>query len=269
MVLGYNQPRPTTENYRDFMNKLVKGLEKLGDEGLSLMVYGSFVRGDHTAGRSDIDAVLTFPQDVVIPKDYMCEASVVLYNALRENSVPFQVSPLDVTIMRDGRFNSFTDDFYDYFQSEGRVVLGPDYRSEMVCLRTKTGEESTLSHNLRKTRIALLFAEHDRHEDYERFLERFNSTLNAASRGSKQILYLVDGRLRKNRFSALKELRTHFPAVNVEPLERVRDLYHHPTKLDELYKKPDEAMKVWNSAATFFEEVIREYVRKFPCQEKQ
>ena len=269
MVLGYNKPRPTAENYQDFMTKLISGLKKLGDDGLSLMVYGSYIRGDFTAGRSDIDSALTFPHDVVIPKEFMHEVSVVLYEALRGNNVPFQVCPLDVTIMRDGRFNSFTDDFYDYFQSEGQTLVGPDYRSEIVCLKSKTGEESTLSHNLRKTRIALLFAEHDRQEDYERFLERFNGTLNASSRGSKQILYLVDGELRKNRFSALQELGRHFPAVNVEPLERVRDLYHHPEKLDRLYRNPDEAMKVWNSAATFFEEVIREYVHKFPLQERR
>ncbi len=268
MVLGYNQPRPTAENYQDFMNKLVKGLEKLGDDGLSLMVYGSFVRRDYTAGRSDIDSVLTFPDDVVIPKEFIHEVSVVLYGALRGNNVPFQVCPLDVAIMRDGRFNSFTDDFYDYFQSEGKIVFGHDYRTEMVCLKTKTGEESALSHNLRKTRQSLLFAEHDRQEDYEKFLQGFNSALNSVSRGSKQILYLVDGKLRKNRFSALKELGRHFPAVNVEPLEQIKDLYHHPHKLDVLYRNPDEVMKVWNSAATFFEEVIREYIQVFPRRER-
>jgi len=267
MVLGYNQPRPTAKNYKDFMAKLVRGLKGLGDNGLSLMVYGSYVRGDFIVGRSDIDSVLIFPHDVVIPKEFMHEVSVVLYEALRGNNVPFQVCPLDVTIMRDGRFNSFTGDFYAYFQTEGKILVGLDYRSEMVCLKSKTGEESTLSHNLRKTRIALIFAEYYRQEDYERFLERFNGTLNASSRGSKQILSLVDGELRKNRFSALQELRKHFPAVNVEPLERVRYLYHHPKKLDRLYRNPNEVMKVWNSATTFLEELVREYVHKFPLQE--
>ncbi|MBI2129081.1 nucleotidyltransferase domain-containing protein [Candidatus Woesearchaeota archaeon] len=268
MVLGYNQKRPTAKNYLDFLDRLISGLNRIGDGRLSLMVYGSFVRGDYTPGRSDIDAVLTFPHDVVIDKEFVHEISVVLHKALERNNVPFQVSPLDVTIMRDGTFNSFTDEFYNYFQSEGRVVVGPDYRTEMTCLRTKSGEENTLSHNLRKTRQALLFSEHDRKEDYEKFLERFDGSLNAASRGSKQILYLIDGELRKNRFSALKELPRHFPAVNVEPLEQIRDLYHNTKKLDKLYRRPDEAMRVWNSAVTFFEEVIREYIKKFPCQKK-
>ena len=45
MILGYNQARPTAENYHDFQSKLVSGLKNLDIEGLSLMFYGSFVRG--------------------------------------------------------------------------------------------------------------------------------------------------------------------------------------------------------------------------------
>lgn len=268
MVLGYNQRRPTAENYQVFMDKLVRGLESLGNDGLSLMIYGSYVRGDYNPGRSDIDSVLTFPHDVVIDKEFLHDVSVALYHALTGNNVPFQVCPLDVTTMRDGRLNSFTDDFYDYFQSEGKTVFGPDYRGEMVCLPTKTGEESTLSHNLRKTRQGLLFAEHDRHEDYERFLERFKATLDAASRGSKQVLFLADGELRKNRFSALEEIPRCFPAVDVEPLERIRHLYHNLDEMDRLYRDPDEALRVWNSATTFFEEMIREYIHAHPREDK-
>src|SRR3989338_6496989 len=206
MAFGYDQPRPSTENYRGFIKELVGGLNGLSNDALSLMVYGSYVRKDFTVGRSDIDSVLVFPYDVVIPKDFMHEVAVILYRSLKGNNVPFQVCPLDTTTMRDGRLNPFTDDFYDYFQSEGQVLTGPDYRNEMTCLETKTGEESTLSHNIRKIRIALMFVEQYKCENYEKFLEQFNATLNAASRGSKQILGLVDGMLRKNRFSALQEL---------------------------------------------------------------
>lgn len=267
MVLGYDQSRPGADNYGKFMDSLLAGLGGLGNDGLGLMLYGSYVRGDYTPGRSDIDAVLTFPHDVVIPKDFMHDASAVLCEALAGNNVPFQVCPADLATVRDGRFNSFTDDFYDYFQDEGRVVLGPDYRSQMACLPVKTGEESVLSHNLRKARQGLLFAVHNRKSDYRKLLEGFDATLSAASRGSKQVLYLVDGHLRKNRFSALAELPRHFPAVNAAPLERIRDLFHHPEKLDALYMDTDELMNVWNDAVTFFEEVIREYIMKYPRRE--
>ena len=262
MVLGYDQTRPTRENYGDFLDKLVRGLENL--DGLSLMLYGSFVRGDYTPGRSDIDAVLTFPHDVVIQRDFMHEVSGVVYAALKGNNIPFQVSPLDVGIIRDGRFNSFTDDFYDYFNQEGKVIMGPDYRSEMVCLPTKKGEESTLSHNLRKTRQGLLFAEYYMNKNYGKLLESFEGTLRSTSRGSKQILYLVDGELRLNRFSALTELPKYFPEVNVAPLERIKHLFTHTEDLDDIFRNQQELLDVWYSATTFFEDVIRSYIKRFP-----
>ncbi|MFA5993088.1 MAG: nucleotidyltransferase domain-containing protein [Candidatus Pacearchaeota archaeon] len=263
MVLGYDEPRPTKGNYKDFLDKLVGRLRSDRLNGLSLMVYGSYVRNDFVPGRSDIDAVLTFPYDVVIPKGLMSLISTCIHYSLDGNNVPFQVCPIDTTTMRDGRFNPFTEDFHNYFQTEGRVLVGPDYRKEMVCLKTKTGEENTLSHNLRKARMALLFVEHDRQDGeqgYRKLLERFNSTLNTASRGSKQILYLVDGRLRKNRFSALAELGHIFPEVDTEPLERIKHLYTHLDELDTLYGNPKEMMRVMNDSVTFFESVIKAYI---------
>lgn len=264
MVLGYDQQRPIEKNYKDFVDGFAKGLEKIGNNKLSWMIYGSYVRKDYEPGRSDIDSVLTFPYDVVIPKDFLNEVSKALYKALKDNNIPFQVTTLDTTTLKDGRFNSFTQDFYDYFETERKIVFGPDYLNEMVCLETKTGEESTLSHNLRKIRNSLLFAEYNKNEDRIVFVDHFNKTLNAVSRGSKQVLNLVDGEVRKNRFSALKEIPKQFPSINAEPLEKIKYLFQNLEKLDKLYKDTDELMKTWNSSVTFFEEVIREYIRKHP-----
>lgn len=76
-------------------------------------------------------------------------------------------------------------------------------------------------------------------------------------------------KLRKIRFSALQELGRHFPVVNVEPLERIKDLYHHPEKPDRLYRNPDEIMNVWNCVVKFFGEVIREDVHKISTSRRK
>ncbi|MCD6215651.1 MAG: hypothetical protein J7J92_01085 [Candidatus Aenigmarchaeota archaeon] len=232
------------------------------------MIYGSYVRGYYHAGRSDLDSVLIFSDDVVIDKKLLHEVSTVVYKALQGKNDSmreiFQVTPLDRTTMLDGRFNSFTDDFCEYFKDEGKTVFGKDYRNEMVCLHKKTGKESRISHNLRKSRQALLFAEYDKREDYEQFLKGFLGTLNTVSRGSKEILSLIDGKIRKDKLSSLTEMCEFFPDVDIEPLERIKDLYYHPTKLDDLYTNQDEVLKLWNSSLSFFEEVIRQYIVKFP-----
>ncbi len=60
MVLGYDEKRPTADDYKRVRDKLIGGIESLEVDGLSLMLYGSFVRGDYVPGISDIDGVLIF-----------------------------------------------------------------------------------------------------------------------------------------------------------------------------------------------------------------
>src|SRR3989344_7727960 len=202
MILGYNKSRPTEKNYKDFMDKLVGGLEKLSINGLSLMIYGSYVRGDYNPGRSDIDAVMTFSDNVIINKQDLGKVARVLHHALKDNNIPFQVSVNDLITMKDGRFNTYDESFKNYFVEEGKIVFGSDYRSDFKYEIPNMNEQTPVRFNLRKARIGLLFAEHDRQEDYDTFLKRFTKTLDSVSRGSKQILSFMDGELRKHRFSA-------------------------------------------------------------------
>jgi len=263
MFPGYNQPRPTAENYREFETRLTSGMSELGIDGLSLLLYGSYVRGDYNPGRSDIDAILIFPSDFVIDKEDLSRASVVLCQALDGTNIPFQVTVTDIATMRDGRFNSYDESFKKYFEGESRIT-GQDYRSDITYELPTMDEQVALRFNLRKTRTGLLFAEHDRKLDYESFLRKFTKSLDAASRGSKQILSLVDGELRMNRFSAIDAIADTFPEVNTEVLSRIKMLYQDLTQLDALFEKPDEILSLWNSAVTFMEEMIRAYVKSNP-----
>lgn len=264
MILGYNQSRPKEENYRDFQSKLVDGLKGLVIEGLSLMFYGSFIRGDYNPGRSDIDAVLEFPDEVIIDKVNLDRCSKVLAEALEGNHIPFQVSVCDKMTSEDGRFNSYTSDFDKYFREEGIILVGHDLRKYMKFESQKSGELHSISFNLRKSRLGLLFAKYHLKHDYERLLKDFGKTLDSTSRGSKQILQLADGDIRKNRFSGLERIRSDFQDVDVEPLEKIKTLYVEPSKLDVIYKNSQELFSLWNSALTTFEQIIRSYIRQYP-----
>ncbi len=263
MILGYNTPRPTAEQYIDFENKLVAGISKLGIEKLSLMLYGSYIRGDYIPGRSDIDAVLIFPDDVIIDKKNLYKTAVVLHQALRGNNIPFQVTVTDIATLKDGRFNSYDSSFKAYFEQEAKIT-GVDYRHKITYQLPTFNEQQALRFNLRKIRTGLFFSTHDIEEDYLEFLKKFNKSLDAISRGSKQILYLTDGQLRKNRFSALDEIRHIFPKVNIEPLQQICHLYQNPSQLDELYSNPADALRIWSSSVTFLEEMIKSYLEKCP-----
>ncbi len=260
MVLGFNEIRPQEKNYRDFLEKLRDGLGNLGKQGVSLMLYGSYVRGDYDAGRSDIDALLVFPDEVIIDKQKLNTASKVLAHAQRGNNIPFQVTVTDLRTMRDGRFNSFDPNFEAYFGEEGKVIVGPDYRNQFAYSVATRSDQNALRFNLRKSRLGLLLLEHDKEEDYEKLLERFNKTLDATSRASKQILAMIDGNLRKNRFSALEELSKVFPDLDTKPLRRIKSLYHNLEDLDLLYGNTEKLVVIWNESVTFFESLVKAYL---------
>src|SRR3989344_3085087 len=264
MVLGYNELRPKEQNYKNFVEKLKVGLKDLGDQGVSLMLYGSWIRGDYVAGRSDIDAVLTFPDNIVIDKIKLNSASKVLAQSQRDNNIPFQVTVTDLRTMQDGRFNSFDPNFKSYFNEEGKVIVGQDYRQEFTYSIATHSDQNALRFNLRKSRLGLFLSEYDRETDYKKLLERFNKTLDATSRASKQVLAMIDGNLRKNRFSALEELSKVFPDLDTEPLRRIKSLYHNLESLDSLYKSPNELISVWNESVTFFESLVKSYLDNNP-----
>lgn len=264
MVLGYDEKRPSREAYDSFVERLTAEWKPLAERGVMCMIYGSYVRGDYVPGRSDIDGTIIFPDDVVIDKKRMSAASQAVARAQSGNNIPFQVTVSDLTTMRDGRFNSYDPNFRGYFQREGRILAGPDYRDEFQYVVAALSDQNSIRFNLRKSRAGLLLFNHDLNTNYTRLLERFNKTLDATSRASKQIAAMMDGSVRGYRFSATDFLAHSFPALDLAPLQTIRRLYTNLDELDEIYNDEKELRKVWDESVTFFESLIREYIRAKP-----
>lgn len=245
MVLGYDETRPTKKNYGSFLEKLVRGLEKLNNQEISLTIYGSYVRGDADYGRSDIDSVLVFPHDVVIDKNIFEQISNIVTDAQINNNVPLEITPVDLRTMSDGRFNSYEPSYERYFKSEGKILFGPDYRNEFEFEFPTLQDQASLTNNLWRSRRNLLLSNWQRKADYKKFLEDFNTTLNKVSRASKQIMGMRDGNLRLNRFSALQEIAQVFPQVDLEPLKKIKHFYANLGDLDALYKEPEKLIEFW------------------------
>lgn len=263
-IPGYNCERPTQENYDGFVTEFTRGLEDLKIEGLSLMLYGSYLRPqDFNPGRSDLDAVLVFPDNVVIDKINLHRASAVLSNALRNNLITFQVSVTDLATMIDGRFNSFLPNFERYFLRETRTYFH-DYTPRFNYMMPTDPEQIPLVFNLRKTRQGLLFAQYDLKTDYENFLGKFVKSLDGISRGSKQIISLLTQDFPFYRFSVLDSLEEHFPHVDIRVLAEIKRLYKDADQLDTLYQNPDEVLRLWNDATTFMEKLVKAYIEKVP-----
>ena len=230
----------------------------------TFMVYGSFVRSDFVPGRSDIDAVLVFHNDVVIDKEKFNLVSRVLRDALLKHFVPFQVTPCDIAIMKDGRFNAYGPHFHEYFAREGRILIGNDIRKDIHYEVPSMDEQGPLTFNLRKSRHGLLFAEYDMCKEPELFISRFKKTLDAASRASKQVFHMNGFHALPDRFAGLELLVHEFPNLDIALLRRIKHLYTHLDELYALYHKPEEVLKLWNESVTFFERLVLEYIRKNP-----
>lgn len=262
-VLGYNQQRPKKEDYYRFIAHFVKDLSGF-DSRLTFMTYGSFVRGDFVPGRSDIDALLVFHEDVVIDKAFYAEISHILASALQENFIPFQVTPCDISTLRDGRFNTYDPHFEQTFQEEGMVLLGRDVRKETRYEFPSKYEQGPLSFNLRKSRAYLLFSEYDGKTDPALFISRFVKTLSVASRASTHVFNMNNNRVPPNRFGGLESLAETYPDIDSEHLKYVKRLFSDLDELDALFSRPVEMLRIWNQTVTFFESLVRAYIREHP-----
>lgn len=262
MILGYDTKRPQRENYEDFVDKFVTGLSKTDIKDLSLMLYGSYVRGDYVPGRSDIDGVLIFLNDIVLDKAELMKCSEVFCFAQCGNNVPLQISVSDRGILRDGRFSSYGDDFEDYFLDEGAIYYGSDYRHEFKYLKEKSSILHTASFNLRKSRNGLLRAVYDEANDYSALIRNFEKGLDVAVNSTKQIAYLKDKNLRKKKFSSLQFVKENYPNVDLTPLDIIRHLYRNPSELDSYYQNTDEMIKLWKASLDTFENLIKAYIEE-------
>lgn len=267
MILGYNTQRPKKSDYENFEIKITEELSKLNIKDLSLMLYGSYVREDYTAGRSDIDAILIFPDNVVINKNNLLMCSKALESALKPRYIPFQISVCDIGTICDGRFNTYSEDFKDYFKKERKIILGPDYYDKMQFLEEKDGILHSASFNLRKSRTGLLFSEYYKNHDYESLIRTFQKGIDTALNSTKQITYLNSKNLVANKFSSFEFIRKEYPNVDLSHLSHIQYLYQFPHKPDDLYKNPKEMINLWANSLETFEEILREYIKQNPQNE--
>lgn len=263
MVWGFDEPRPMREQYDECISGLVRSLDGIGNRNISFFVFGSFLRNDFVVGRSDVDCMLCFPDDVVINKNELMHVARAYADA---SCHPLQATICDVCTMRDGRFSSYNVSFKSYFRTEGRSFFGPNYTSEFCYTHLNHSESEALRYNLRKVRQGLFEAPRMMRKEavYLEFLQRFKKALDAVTRGSKQLYFAKTGDFEASRFSALAKIEREFPGTDVSVLERLRWYYDHPKQMDVVYRNGNVALELWISATNCFEQMVRGFIRTVP-----
>lgn len=269
MLSGYNNSRPTKDQYEDFEGKFVDGLSNLGIEGLSLILYGSYIRGTYIPGRSDIDAWLIMPDEYEIDKKNLLSCAEVLNDAQVGNHIPIQFSVSDLGTARDGRFSAYGKDFEEYFKEEGKILLGPNYLPQFRFDRSKESVLHTSSYNLRKSRQRLLYSRYLQETDPEKFISAFQNSIEVATNCAKHIVYMIDGRLIPDRFSSMRRIKEEFPNTQFEVVDEIRRILGNVEELDSIYQNPDKMRLLWIRALGFQERLIGDYIRKYPRKEEE
>jgi hypothetical protein len=258
MVLGFDEKRPSENEYHELINSFSKGLKEL-DKDISLMGYGSYSRGSSYYGSSDIDALLILPNS----SSALLDDVATIYSASKRSSVPFQLSVSNRKTMSDARLNSFYSSYEKYFLSEGIFYVGPDIRDSFSYMAFKSGSQSTVSHQLRKLRTKFLTR---KSKDYPNYVVDFNSCLDGVSNFVRTLSETISDTCVSERFDSVGFL----DELNIDSsfYFDLKDLTRKNTsRLDKLFFNKDQMDMYWFRSIDYLESIISSYIDKFPLDD--
>lgn len=277
MVLGFNERRPTKEEYKQVQNILVNGLKELDIRGLVYLVYGSYARGNprfnENLGDSDIDGILIFPDEYIINKDNFKRVKQVYQKATRDSTVPLKLSVMDMGVLRDGRFFTYEPQFRRQFLDESKLLVDggwekEDLVNEMNFIKYFDSKLLLAMWNLRSLRKDFLkfdFEEFDesyrRDYSYISFVKAFNNVLSQPGTLISKIPYWCCGEeytsIRYGR--GFEYMKQEFSHIDFSPAEKSFRLLHNFAELDNIYLNPKEMLYHWEASMTMYEQLVKEY----------
>lgn len=249
---------PTRENYEEFAHSLIRGISNL-DDGMSLLVYGSFARDDYTPGRSDIDAILVLP-NIISDKRSLKSISKIYTEAQQGNHVPFQLTVTDKVSLQDGRLNPYMADFEKYLKSDAVLLVGDNPLRHMNCLHAKDGILTTLTFNFRKARSNLCQFDFELEENPRSFFKYYVKALDACVNASRKIPQLMTGEPVRGKFEGKLMLPELFPTLDLTILNKLEFLFSDAIRLQSCAKEAEHMRLIWEDSLTFFEELVQAYI---------
>lgn len=155
----------TRDTYERTVETVSIALKTKG-KATSLLVYGSFLDDRLQPGVSDIDLVIYFWYDVVLPRDTLAELASELRERLLEVSFDapllLDASVIDDGLGRDGRFIPQNDNFAKVFDDDlgdSRLIHGKPFTSRIRPVSLVDPVEARLAYNLQAMRLHLLLGE--------------------------------------------------------------------------------------------------------------
>jgi len=220
-------------------------------------VWGSYVKGTCRLEKgSDIDGGIILDSGLITPKGKIKCLSEILSECLDESRVKVNFNLTDRESAREGRFLSYTTDYTDYLKSNGKIICGPDFISEMRGLDYKSGYLDTSAFNLRKVRNKL-FTFYDSKDKQE----EVRSILSCAVKFPRKLIWLQTGELVDKEEDLIKNICRIIPSFNVAILEEL-NLKREKSFLR--YLNVEEYFSLAQKGTGAVETMIQKYLRAFP-----
>lgn len=251
-------------DYRYFSEELVKRLKEENLEDVCFFVYGSFSRNEHNPRfKSDIDGGFILDRGSITDKHKVGRVSKVISDCLDLHRVPTEFNLMDRNTNMDGRFMTYTPDYRLNLDREGRVLSGPDFLKEMNYMDYKSGVLYHLAFNLRGLRNGLLMFEENSRNDHSEMLENVSRAVEKTLKTPKKLLWLQNHEeIETNITTAREKLKDILPNVDYSALDYLYRIRERAANYD--LSSKDEALFFHRLGLTSMENMIDEYIKKFP-----
>lgn len=257
--------RPGREEYERFMQEFCEQLNRHFSE-VCFGYFGSYGKKRAVIGRADIDGFLIMPGEIVSDKKLVKGLSQVLASALSRNRIRTQFNLLDEKSSLDGRFISYTKDYVDYLTKGAKVASGPLVHVNMRGYHFRSGVLHSASFNFSGpggVRNACLYSLDALQKDYKEFCELVEKAIDKAAKFPKKLVWLKEGKIIPCRRKSADALQSYL-GKDYNKLHHINNVLDNVQDLDDRLQDPEEALGLLYDGLEVMEQMIEDYICKYP-----
>ena len=206
----------------------------------SVCVYGSAARGDVIPGWSDIDLLIVFNYNFVVPRECY-ESAISWYSKInseirKKYDLKVQVSPYDKANLAYGRFCFMNEDFKTHLRESAKVLYGKNIRDILPQI-FPIGLEENIAYSLWTTRKNVITLNYNNGKELQEGVKR---CIGGFKNFLRNVCYLKDGKLKGNSSAAIVEqFFPSFPQISDNEVEKL----FNATKEWESLKNDEKILK--------------------------
>jgi hypothetical protein len=188
----------------------------------SICVYGSAARGDFIPGWSDVDLLIVFDYNFVVPRE--CYESAISWYSKTNSEIQKKYNSRVKAYLYDkanlayGRFCFMQEDFKTHLRESSKTLYGKDMRDILPQI-FPIGLEEKIAYSLWTTRKNIITLNYNNHKELQ---EGVQSCMGGFKNFLRNVCYLKDGKLNGDSNAAIVEqFFSSFPQISENEVEKL------------------------------------------------